>query len=468
MPAYVRLAADNGSLFVIGVEAPGRVAGYLFDLRRGGMRQLFAKPLDAGAFATDASGRMLYALGPAGVEVTDLTSGESLTRPLVAEMSYDPRGEMRYLFERFWRMTKLKFYTPDMHGVDWAAQRSQYLRYLPHIEAWEDFADLLGEMAGQLNASHMGGYYLPPPTGDQHRLARPARGPGPRGRRASRWPRCCPAGRPTAPAARSRPGAVVLAIDGQHDRAAAGPGRAARPQGRRAGAGERCSPPAAAAPVQETLTPIDQGHAMRLAIERWVAERRAMTEKLSGGRVGYLYIEEMALENYQRAYGELFGPLRDKEAVVIDIRFNRGGNLHDQLIAMFTGEVYAGFTTRDGRVVGRMPINRWAKPSALLANAGSYSDGSIFPHLYQRQRIGPVIGTRVPGTGTAVWWMNEIDGRIKYGIPQLGARDVSTGWFENSETVPDELVVNDPGAVAAGRDPQLEAAVKRLMGGLGR
>jgi tricorn protease len=218
-----------------------------------------------------------------------------------------------------------------------------------------------------------------------------------------------------------------------------------------------------ARPVKQIVTPVSMEVAHQLSAERWIAQRKKMTEELSGGKVGYVYISAMDTGNYQRTFGELFGELANKDAVVIDVRFNRGGNLHDQLIALFTGQVFAGFVNRDGQVVGRLPVNRWAKPSALLANAGSYSDGSIFPHLYQRQKIGPVIGDRVPGTGTSVWWMTVLNEHIKYGIPQLGAKDFKSGWFENQEIVPDILVYNDPDAIEQGRDPQLESAVKQLL-----
>ena len=211
------------------------------------------------------------------------------------------------------------------------------------------------------------------------------------------------------------------------------------------------------------VTPISLDKARELAYARWVDKRKQIAASLSDGKIGYLHIPAMDAPSYQQAFGELFGELQNKDAVVIDIRFNGGGNLHDQLMTLFTGEVSAGFTSREGRLVGPMPVKRWAKPSALLANAGSYSDGSIFPHLYQNHRVGPIIGTRVPGTGTAVWWMTMLNEHIKYGIPQLGAKDFKTGWFENQETVPDELVCNDPNAIEAGRDPQLEAAVRRLL-----
>jgi tricorn protease len=127
------------------------------------------------------------------------------------------------------------------------------------------------------------------------------------------------------------------------------------------------------------VTPIDAETEKALAIDHWMARRRAMTEKLSGGRLGYLYLSEMNQENYQRAVDYTFGEGRDKEGLVIDIRYNGGGNLHDQLVTLFTGEVTADFYARDGYHASRIPKDRWGKPSILIANGSSYSDGSIFP-----------------------------------------------------------------------------------------
>jgi tricorn protease len=76
---------------------------------------------------------------------------------------------------------------------------------------------------------------------------------------------------------------------------------------------------------------------LRTRHERWVDERKAMTEELSGGRLGYIFIPEMNSESYKRAYSEVIGDYHDKEGLVIDIRYNMGGNIHDQLITLFTG-----------------------------------------------------------------------------------------------------------------------------------
>lgn len=404
----------------------------------------------------------LFSLSAAGLEKTDLATGKTEAIPLDTRMDVDPRGELTYWFTHFWRLTKFKFYEPTMHGRDWDALRGHYERFLPHLQTWEDFAEMMAELAGELNASHMGCAVLKPSpnaadtaslgvhTDDTHT------GPG------LRIAAVLPGGPADLSNSPLAPGAVILAINGETigaetDADALLDGIA----------GTRVEllvqPAEGGTPVNESLVPIMLKEAFALADERWVDERKAMTEELSGGRLGYIFIPEMDTESYRRAYSEVTGDYHDKEGLVIDVRYNKGGNIHDQLITLFTGDVYAGFTTRDDRVVGRIPTARWAKPSALVQNASAYSDGSIFPHLYKSGGIGPIVGDAVPGTGTAVWWMYPMKGALKWGIPQLGAKDFKTGWFENSEIVPDVVARNDPDSIAAGKDPQLEAAVVELL-----
>ncbi len=369
---------------------------------------------------------------------------------------------MDWLFQHFWRMTKLKFYEPKMHGRDWEALRASYAKYLPNLQQWEDFCDLMGEMAGELNASHMGCYWLhQPPLADRTASLgiyedNTYTGSGVRVKDILVGGPCDLAIKPI------KPGSIITKMDGapvlhiEHLHALLN---------RKTGTPIELTvtPEAGAASTNIIVTPISLEAAKVLAVDHWMAQRRKITADLSGGRLGYLYISEMDANNYQRAVDYLFGEGRDKEALVTDVRYNGGGMLHDQLATLFTGDVTADFFSRDGFHASRIPVDRWGKPSILLANASSYSDGSIFPHLYQRLKIGPVVGTRVPGTGTAVWWMQLLNDSIKYGIPQLGAKDRETGWFENSETVPDILAYNTPDDIAAGRDPQLEAAIHRLL-----
>ncbi len=458
---FKKMLPDNETLIVLTAEEPGVLVGYRLNIHSRALNKVFAKPITTGIINADGKGENLFTVGQAGIERINAANGNGSPIPFDAKIDYDPRGEVAYLFQYFWRMTKLKFYQPDMHGRDWQTLRTAYARYLPHIHQWEDFVDLLSEMAGELNASHMGSYFLDQPafadstaslgiyedphhTGEGIGVAAVLVG-GP-----------CDGARSMV-----KTGAVILAIDGKNFTSNE---EFHAFLNRKTGMPIELTviPASGAKPVTQIVTPVSIEQERELAYDHWVDRRKALTAELSHGRLGYLHINEMDEANYQRTVDQVFGESRDKEAIVVDVRYNRGGLLHDQLAALFTGNVVAGFVTREGINVGNIPTKRWGKPTALLTNAGSYSDGSIFPHLYQRLGIGPVIGARTPGTGTAVWWITVL-GKIKYGIPQLGAKDRKSGWFENQETVPDLLVYNHPNAIAEGRDPQLEAAVAELL-----
>lgn len=447
---------------LVGLNNATQLVGYRVGLNNESFQSLFAKPLSVQALSLAPAGDALYGVGPAGLERISLTDGSSSQIPFEALLDYDPRGEMAWLFQHCWQMTKLKFYQPSMHGRDWEAIGADYRRYLPGLQQWEDFCDLMGEMAGELNASHMGcsWHHQPALADDSAALGlymdNTFAGPGVKVKEVLVGGPCDLASKPMVP------GSIITELDGVpvlHNE------QLASQLNRKAGIPVElavASKPGAT-PTRVVVSPITAGEEKELAIDRWMVRRRAMTEKLSGGRLGYLYLSAMDQENYQRAVDYTFGEGRDKEGMVIDIRYNGGGNLHDQLVTLFTGEVTADFYARDGYHASRIPKDRWGKPSILVANGSSYSDGSIFPHLYQRLKIGPMVGARVPGTGTAVWWMELLNKDVKYGIPQLGAKDQVTGWYENSEIVPDILVFNTPDEIAAGRDAQLEAAVQRLL-----
>lgn len=465
-PAFFATTPDNKSLVFVDVQSNGQAVCYRVDLRSGARTQVFTRPV-ATDLTADKAVNSLYAPCPGGIEKIDLANGNSRTFPVTLPIELDPRGEMAYWFQYFWRMTALKFYEPGLHGVNWKQVRERYAKFLPHIHTWEDFAEMMSEMAGELNASHMGCFWLKQePLSDQTaslglHYDDSYSGAG------MKVAAVIPGGPADLAGSHIAPGALILAVNGEPiDEKTPIEQFLNRTEGQPLAL--TVQPKDGGATVKETVVPVSSATALALTYQCWVDERKAMTKKLSGGRLGYIHIPEMEEGAYKRAYSEVIGDCRDKEGLIIDIRFNRGGNLHDQLITLFTGDVYAGFTNRQGELIGRMPSGRWAKPSTLIQNAGAYSDGSIFPHLYQNQKIGPIVGTRVPGTGTAVWWMYVMNGHLKWGIPEIGAKDFKTGWFENQEIVPDILIDNDPESIAAGRDPQLEAAVKNLLQQLDR
>jgi tricorn protease len=200
-----------------------------------------------------------------------------------------------------------------------------------------------------------------------------------------------------------------------------------------------------------------------LAYNRWIAQRRAIVEELSDGRLGYVHVAAMSNPEMQKVYAELMGRYGAAEGAVVDVRFNTGGLLHDQLLAFLTGTRHSGLVTREGVDLGLSPYDRWARPTALVQNAFSYSDGSILPFYYRREALGPSVGDRVPGTGTAVTTASQSEPRLHLSVAELGFRTKEGQFFENTEIPPDQLIPTDPNFVTEGRDPQLEAAVAALL-----
>ncbi len=107
---------------------------------------------------------------------------------------------------------------------------------------------------------------------------------------------------------------------------------------------------------------------------------------------------------------------------------------------------------------------QWTKPSVVLVNAGSYSEGSAFPQYYRTLKVGPIVGEPVPGTGTMVYGhTSRLIPGLAYGIPTLGLRNPDGTLYENQELIPDVQVALTPADMVAGRDPQLAAAVQAAL-----
>lgn len=467
-PQFFRLTPDLSTLIVVADDPDGQSVGYAIDLATRSPRVLFRRPPGTTVdIQTDGEVSTLLALGPQGIDRYDVASGQTQgSVPFQAEMTRDAQAEIAAIFDHAWRLTQVKFYDPRLHVVDWAAIGQTHRKFLPYVRHWEELAELLSEMVGEINASHQGGYFLgASPAGDATAslgvyFDERWRGEG------QRVQEVLAGGPAERPGSLLRPGATVLAIDGHRITPVTDVHRWLN---RKAGQPVLLSvrPAQGGEAVEQTITPVSQAQEVALAYRRWVDQRRDQVARLSGGRLGYIHVPAMDLGGYLQAYSDLFGQHRQTEAVVVDVRYNGGGNLHDQLGALLTGQHVAGLVSRDGVRFADIPTTRWTKPSILIANAASYSDGSVFPALYQRQKIGQLVGQRVPGTGTAVLWEHQLDRRLVYGVPQLGFMGDDGQWFENREIVPDVIVEADPAAVTAGRDPQLERAVQVLLQQIG-
>jgi tricorn protease len=214
--------------------------------------------------------------------------------------------------------------------------------------------------------------------------------------------------------------------------------------------------------MDEVVLPIGAVAFTDLLYERWVDARRAEVDSLSGGRLGYVHIASMDDDSFRRVYSDLLGRYNDREGVVVDIRWNGGGRLHEDVEVLLSGEKYLTQEIR-GTATCDMPSRRWNKPSIMLMSEACYSNAHGTPWVYRQRGIGRLVGAPVAGTMTSVNWVRMQDPTMIFGIPVIGYRLADGTVLENQELEPDVLVRNTPEGIAAGRDEQLRTAVRELL-----
>ena len=213
---------------------------------------------------------------------------------------------------------------------------------------------------------------------------------------------------------------------------------------------------------EEVVKPISLGEENELLYKRWVETRRREVARLSSGKLGYVHVRSMDDGSMRTVFEDALGKHISADALIVDTRFNGGGNLHDALSDFLTGEKYMDIIPH-GQNVGSQPWNKWIKPSIVIMGESNYSDAHLFPVAYKMKNGGKTLGMPVPGTGTFVWWETQIDPTIYFGIPMGGWRPVGGTFLENNQLEPDIKVTNEPEKMALGSDQQIEEAVKELL-----
>ncbi|HVP89581.1 MAG TPA: S41 family peptidase [Terriglobales bacterium] len=409
-----------------------------------------------------ADGKALFVAAEGKVTKVDPESGKTEPVAIGGEMALDGAAERAYMFDHMWRQIKQKFLVADLYGADWDYYYGVYRKFLPYIGNNYDYSEMMSEMLGELNGSHTGCrfYRGGGPSGDATAslgifLDYDYAGPG------LKVAEIISGGPLDKAALKVRAGHVIDKIDGQ---AVDGTVDHYKLLNRKAGQLTLLSvyDPATQARWEEAVKPISLGQEGALLYQRWVKARRAEVDRLSGGRIAYVHVRSMSDPSMRTVIEEALGLGVDKEALIADTRFNGGGNLHDQLSDFLAGKKVFDIVPR-GQLVGYEPGDKWIKPSIVLMGECNYSDAHLFPVEYKIRGLGKTLGMPVPGTGTFVWWEEQIDPTLVFGIPQGGWRTPDGKLCENNQLEPDIRVKNDPDAMSAGRDQQIEAAVKELL-----
>ncbi len=456
------LSPKGDKLYYMARSTEGDYNLYCRDIREGDTKVLASGK--SGGIVPDKKGENIFVISGRGMSKINLASGTSESIEFEAPYDRHPSLERDYIYTHAWQQVKDKFYDANIHGIDWEGYGKNYRKFLPYIDNNTDFAIMLSELLGELNASHtgaryygggapmstasLGAYYDFGYDGDGIRIAE-----------------VLPRGPLSAKSAGIEAGDVITAIDGVKIPAGSDfypllDGKA----GKKVRLGVTKADGSAKSVV---VKPISAGAESGIVYQLWVESNEARVDSLSGGRIGYVHIQGMDSESFRTAYDRILGKYRNCEAVIVDTRFNGGGWLHNDIAQLLSGREYVRYTPR-GRYIGSDPFSQWTKPSVMLVNQANYSDAHGTPYVYKTLGIGKVVGSPVPGTMTAVWWETQVDPSIVFGIPQVTSIGADGKILENTQLQPDIEVYNTPAEIISGDDAQIRAAVYELLRQLGK
>jgi Tol biopolymer transport system component/C-terminal processing protease CtpA/Prc len=429
------------------------------NLRTRETKMLVSLNANGGSLNWDKDQKSIFLLADGGLSKIDPAAGKRESIGIGGEMVLDVEAERGFMFDHVWRRTSETFYTAGFHGADWLGLKPVYEKFLPHLGDSTEFAEMLSEMLGELNVSHCGASFSSQnPNADATAslgvffdLA--YRGDGIKIDEVIKNGPLDKAGMNVAA------GAIIESIDGEIISADKDP---AQFLNRKAGKNTLLVVSEGGAKREIAVKPITIQEESSLLYDRWVRKNQEEVDRASGGRLGYIHVPGMNDRAYRTAYEEVMGKFADRAGIVVDTRFNGGGDLVADLAMFLSGRKFFDYTT-DTRSDGYEPNFRWTKPSISIANEANYSDGHCYAFAYQHLKLGKLVGMPVPGTCTFAGWEMLQDGSVRWGVPPLGVKAVGIGYLENRQTEPDIKVMNEYAVVVKGRDQQLEAAVSALM-----
>jgi tricorn protease len=377
----------------------------------------------------------------------------------------EPGAEWRQMFTEAWRLQRDYFWSEDMTGVDWVGVHDRYLALTDRIASRSEFSDLLWEMQGELGTSHayeLGGEYRPEPGYTLGRL-----GADVEWQRGAWRVRNIPRGDSWNPVARSplarsgvdiEVGDRILSIDGVALDRDTPPDALLVDRGGRTVAVEVAR--GRRRPRRVIVEPLKAETALRY--RDWVESNRQAVRDATGGRCGYIHIPDMGAPGFAEFHRSWRGEVTS-DGLVIDVRFNRGGNVSQLLLQKLLRD-RLGYRVTRWSVPRAFPTDAPAGPMVCLTNEFSGSDGDIFSHTFKMHGLGPLIGTRTWGGVVGIWPQQSlVDGTVTT-QPEFGT------WFHDAEfsvenygTDPDIEVVIAPHDYGAGRDLQMVRALDELM-----
>ncbi len=428
---------------------------------------------EAGDFRMSSDGKKLLIRKDAStLVIVDAAADQKLDKPIpLAGMTarIDPRKEWKQIFNEAWRLHRDFFYVPNMHGVDWPGLRKHYGAMLADCVSREDVTYVIGEMISELNVGHayvrgLGDVEKQPSVSvgmlgcdfelhdGAYRITRIYEG--------APWD-LDGRGPLSRPGLDIKTGDYLLAVNGApidttRDPWAAFQGLAGRAATLTVGESPRMDDAARDVVVK----PVGSESAVRY--RAWIETNRAYVADRTDGRVGYIHVPDTSINGQNNLFRQFYGQV-DKAALIIDERWNGGGQIPTRFIELLNRPITNYWARRHGHD-WPWPPDAHQGPKCMLINGMAGSGGDAFPAYFRQAGLGKLIGMRTWGGLVGISGNPRFIDGGSTSVPTFGYYEKNGTWgVEGHGVDPDIEVIDDPARMAGGADPQLDAAIDHIL-----
>ncbi len=437
------------------------------------------KTITSGAWAYDLSAdrkKLLVMRGGRGMTVMDAAAGGGKSTSVPTgnmRKTIDPRTEWKQIFQDVWRLQRDFFYEPTMHGVDWEAMGERYGKLIDDCVTREDVSWVIAELISELNVGHayvtsMGDTESSPSVsvgllGADFELA----GEGDtKAYRVTRIYEGAPwdadaRGPLSQPGVEIKKGDYILAVNGMPIDTSRDIYSAFIATANRVTGVTVSDKPVLDETAREVLvTPVSSESDLRY--RAWVEANRKYVEEQTDGQVGYIYVPNTGVDGQNELYRQFFGQ-RGKAALIIDDRWNGGGQIPTRFIELLNRPIVNYWARRDGND-WPWPPDAHSGPKCMLINGLAGSGGDAFPAYFKQMGLGKLIGMRTWGGLVGISGNPGLVDGGSISVPTFGFYRPDGNWgIEGHGVDPDIEVVDDPAKMVDGGDPQLDAAIKQML-----
>ncbi len=395
--------------------------------------------------------------------------GNGLLNMKDVTMKIDPVKEWEEMYRDGWRLYRDWFYVKNMHGVDWKGMYEKYKKLVPYIGHRADLDYIFGELIGELNVGHcyvhwgdfprvkridtglLGAELVADKKAGRYKIVKIYKGEN--WNEATRSPL-------TEQGVNVKVGDYIIKLNNHNVTLKDNPYKFLENT-----AGKLIPITVNSRPTEKgartyLIRPIKSELALRHL--DWVNSRKALVEKLSGGRIGYVYVPDTAVAG-NREFFKGFYANRDKEALIVDERYNGGGWSPGKMIDLLSRKTVSYWRRRALELMPE-PFFAIDGPKVMLINHYSSSGGDNFPYWFRKAGLGKIIGTRSWGGLVGYGWSPSLADGGSFAIPSSGIVGTNGKYVvEGVGIYPDITVEDRPELVAQGHDPSLEKAVQYLL-----